>query len=476
MSTSSLEDTVAAAGYAKVIVTLRDFRADASASSSQALAASSQAKGSIENYFMIPNEAQTASLAVSAKRFASRQFKRTEPVTSRRVRVYPHLGLAIGYVDARGLAALEADPQIGKVEKAPELSLIRPVVVQSAALGTGPTWGVKRLKVDRLWAAGLTGKGVLVGHLDTGVDATHPALSGAIGKFAEFDMAGDQVPNAKPTDSDQHGTHTAGTIAGRSGLKGAFGMAPEAQLASAMVIEGGQVINRILAGMDWVIGQGVRILSMSLGLRGFEPSFQTVVNSLRAANVLPVFAVGNEGVNTSRSPGNYANVLSVGAMDASDDVPDFSGSEQFNRPVNPLCPALVAPGVEILSCVPGGKYKIMDGSSMATPHIAGLAALLLQARPTATADDLERAIVGSCTLPAGMPQARGSHGVPDAVRAYELLKGSPLPVAAAAAVTRGRVAKRGVRGKTTAGRIAASVAKKGRSKGKKPATSKRKRI
>ena len=370
---------------------------------------------------MIPNEAQATSLAVSAKHFASRQFKRKEPVTSRRVRVYPNLGLAMGYVDASGLAALEADPQIGKVEKAPELSLIRPVVVQSAALGTGPTWGVKRLKVDRLWAAGLTGKGVLVGHLDTGVDATHPALSGAIGKFAEFDMAGDQVPNAKPSDSDQHGTHTAGTIVGRSGLKGAFGMAPEAQLASAMVIEGGQVINRILAGMDWVIGQGVRILSMSLGLRGFEPSFQTVVNSLRAANVLPVFAVGNEGPNTSRSPGNYANVLSVGAMDASDDVPDFSGSEQFNRPVNPLCPALVAPGVEILSCVPGGKYKIMDGSSMATPHIAGLAALLLQAKPTATADDLERAIVGSCTLPAGMPQARGNHGVPDAVRAYELL-------------------------------------------------------
>jgi subtilisin len=166
----------------------------------------------------------------------------------------------------------------------------------------------------------------------------------------------------------------------------------------------------------------------------------------------------------------------VGAMDASDDVADFSSSQQFNRPVNPLCPALVAPGVEILSCVPGGKYKVMDGSSMATPHVAGLAALLLQARPTATADDLERAIVGSCTLPANMPQARGNHGVPDAVRAFELLTGSPLPVAAAAvAVTRGTVAKRGVRGKTSSGRVAASVARKGRSKGKKPATSKRKR-
>ena len=114
------------------------------------------------------------------------------------------------------------------------------------------------------------------------------------------------------SDSDEHGTHTAGTIVGRAGLKGAFGVAPEAQLASAMVIEGGQVIDRILAGMDWLIGEGVHIMSMSLGLRGFTPAFQAVIDALRAANVLPVIAVGNEGPNTSRSPGNYANVLSVG--------------------------------------------------------------------------------------------------------------------------------------------------------------------
>jgi subtilisin family serine protease len=149
------------------------------------------------------------------------------------------------------------------------------------------------------------------------------------------------------------------------------------------------------------------------------------------------------------SPGNYANVLSVGAMDSSDPVADFSGSQQFDRPVNPLCPALAAPGVDVLSCVPGGKFKTMDGSSMATPHVAGLAALLLQASPSATANDLERAIVGSCTLPAGMPQARGSHGVPDAVRAFQLLTGSQLPLAAAAPSR--RVAKRGARGKNPCG-------------------------
>ena len=476
MSTSSVEETVAAIGYAKVIVALKEVP-------SFAAATAVQAEGSIERHFMIPNEAQAESLAVSASHAASRKFKPTQPPTSRRVRVYKHLGLAVGYVDKGGLASLAADPKIGKVDKAPELSLIRPVQAQPAKLGVGTSWGVQRLKADRLWASGFTGKGVLVGHLDTGVDAAHPALTGAIGRFAEFDMAGDQVPNAHPSDSGEHGTHTAGTIAGRGGTKGAFGMAPEALLASAMVIEGGQVIDRILAGMDWVIGEGVRVMSMSLGLRGYTPAFQAVIDALRAANVLPVIAVGNEGPNTSRSPGNYANVLSIGAIDSSDQVADFSGSQQFDRPVNPLCPSVVAPGVEILSCVPDGKYKTMDGTSMATPHIAGLAALLLQAQPTASTNDLERAIVGSCTLPASIPEARGNHGVPDAVRAFELLTGTQLPAAAAAAaIPRRRAPRRSVREKIPVRAKAGRPVKKagGRSgfaasTGKKSVGSKRKR-
>lgn len=453
MPTSSLDDTVNAIGYAKVIVTLK--AAAAAATTSRV-----QAEGAIQKHFIIPSEPQAESLALSARLSASRSFRRAEPPASRRVRVYPNLGLAIGYVDANGLAALEADPQIEKVVKAPELSLIRPVEVQAAKLAAGTSWGLQRLKADRLWAAGFTGKGVLVGHLDTGVDATHPALSGTIGSFAEFDMAGDKVPNAKPSDSGEHGTHTAGTIVGRIGPKGSFGMAPEAKLASAMVIEDGQVIDRILAGMDWVIGEGVRIMSMSLGLRGYTPAFQAIIDALRAANVLPVIAVGNEGPFTSRSPGNYANVLSVGAIDANDQVAAFSGSQQFNRLENPLSPNLVAPGVAVLSCVPGGNYKTMDGSSMATPHIAGLAALLLQAKPTATATELEQAIVGSCTLPAGMPQARGSHGVPDAERAFAILTGSPLPATEAAAAGIPRLARGGVRAKMPAGRGAPRAGKK----------------
>jgi subtilisin len=119
MPASSLEDTVNAIGYAKVIVTLRPAAAAATTSNIQA-------EGAIENHFIIPSEPQAESLALSARLSASYSFRRTEPSASRRVRVYQNLGLAIGYVDADGLAALEADPQIEKVVKAPELSLIRP--------------------------------------------------------------------------------------------------------------------------------------------------------------------------------------------------------------------------------------------------------------------------------------------------------------------------------------------------------------
>jgi subtilisin family serine protease len=154
-------------------------------------------------------------------------------------------------------------------------------------------------------------------------------------------------------------------------------------------------------------------------------------------------------------------VLSIGAIDVHDVVPDFSSSQSFNRAISPLCPAIVAPGVAITSCVPGKKYETMNGTSMATPHVAGLAALLLQARPTATADQLEAAIIGSCARPEAMEEARANHGVPDAVRAYELLTGSQLPAAQVSVAPRRRTPakKRSARGRSSS-HPPRSVAKK----------------
>jgi subtilisin len=340
------------------------------------------------------------------------------------VRYYPNLGVALGTVTREGLAALQADDQVADVVGTPQIGLIRPTQVRASALRSARTWGLQALDAPNLWAQGLTGNAVMVGHLDTGVDGTHPGLRTAIGHFAEFDFLGRQVvPDPQPHDTGEHGTHTAGTIAGRPLNGRNFGVAPNATLASAIVIEGGQVIARIIAGMDWVIGQGARVLSMSLGLRGFADDFLVLTQILRSRGVLPVYAVGNEGPGTSRSPGNYAEALSVGAMDRSRQVALFSSSQRFARPNDPVVPDLLAPGVGVVSARPGAGFQSMDGTSMATPHMAGLAALLLEAKPTATVEELENAVLRSCTLEPGQSPDRAGRGLPNGPQALKLLIG-----------------------------------------------------
>ena len=321
-----------------------------------------------------------------------------QDVDPAQVRVYPNLGIVYGTVDASGLAALKEDPAVRKVNAANPFSLIRPVSGAESTLVGQHTWGLEAMHVPEVWAKGLTGAGVKVAHLDTGVDGEHPALDGAIAEFAQFDLAGRIIPGVVATDSDQrdgHGTHTAATIAGRAVRDRHVGVAPGAELYSAMVIEGGDAVARILGGMDWAVGQGVRILSMSLGIRGLVADFLDIVDILRDNGVLPVIAVGNEGPGTSRSPGNYPKALSVGAYGIDGAVADFSSSQRFKRRSQPLAPDLVAPGVDVVSARPGGGWRTLSGSSMATPHVAGLAALLLEAKPELTVFTLERAIFSS---------------------------------------------------------------------------------
>jgi len=343
---------------------------------------------------------------------------RQAPVGSR---YYPNLGVALGSVDRPALAALRREPAVQKVVMAPQLRLIRPVATAATAAMPGYTWGLRALGIDGLHDQGLTGRGVRIGHLDTGIDASHPALADVLHDYAEFDLLGNRAVGASPRDSAEHGTHTAGTLAAQpiDGIR--FGVAPGARLVSAMVIEHGNVLARILGGMNWMVGQNVRVLSMSLGLVGVEDTFLAISQILRARGVLPVFAVGNDGPGRSRYPGNYAEALSVGAADSNSQVPDFSSSQLFKRAQDAIVPDLVGPGVDVVSCVPGGGYKQMSGTSMATPHIAGLAALLMEAKPDASIDAIEAAIFGSCALPPDMLASRANRGFPNAAKALSLL-------------------------------------------------------
>ncbi len=340
------------------------------------------------------------------------------------VQHFPRLGISLGFADHDGLAALEMHPEIESIYACHTVGIVRPVRTTTAALRRRTTWGLQSLQAEKFWEQGLTGKGVRVGHLDTGVDASHPALQGRVAGFAEWDMLASRVPDAKPHDSDTHGTHTAGTIAGKPVNGRAIGVAPECEFYSALVVEGGAVLARVLAGMEWMLENGVRVLNMSLGWRGYDASFLVVTHRLRQQGVLPVFAIGNEGLGTSRSPGNYSETLSVGAVDRSRRVPQFSSSVRFNRDQDPAQPDVVAPGVNIISAKPGGGYTSMDGTSMATPHVAGVAALLWQARPDATVDQIELAIRQTCTKLEGEDPARYGDGLINPLAALAALTGA----------------------------------------------------
>jgi len=360
-----------------------------------------------------------------------------------RVRIYPNLGAMFGTVRPEGLHALRRDGAVAAVTGAPHFTLIKPHVAVDATPHTDIGWGIEALGVAALWKAGLAGNGVVVAHLDTGADGRHPALRGAFASFAEFDPLGAEVkPAPAPHDTGEHGTHTAATVAGR-GVRGfSMGVAPGAKLASAIVIEGGNVVARVLAGLDWALGRQAKVLTMSLGLPGWWDDFVPIIRILRARGLLPVIAVGNEGPGTSRSPGNYSEALSVGAVTKNLAVADFSSSQQFDRTADPIVPDLVAPGVDIISAVPGNRYKAMSGTSMATPHVAGLAALLFEAKPGATIDEVERAILASCVLSAGMTPERGGHGVPNAPRALAALMGPGVAARARMAPSTARARRR----------------------------------
>jgi subtilisin len=422
-----------ATGVAEVIVVLDERTSLAAASSRDVVRAigphftnseMTQSSQIVEDGFVAASVEPRAKAARSRAAAAAATRAATTPETAPTVRYYPNLGVALGAADRSGVAALRADSRVRAVAGAPRLRLIRPTKRQATSLTRKVAWGIDALGVPELWDEGLSGDGVSVAHLDTGVDGRHPALKMAITAFLETDRLGLPVEDSTtPFDTEDHGTHTAGTIAGRPDRsKRSIGVAPGASLVSAIVIEGGHTVARVLAGMDWAIGNGVRVLSVSLGFPGYVDDFLGVTRRLREKGVLPVMAVGNEGPGATRSPGNYVEALSVGWANRDDTVDPDSSSGRFRRRRQPTVPDLVAPGGDIVSAKPGGGHQLMSGTSMATPHVAGLAALLFEAKPDATVAQVERAIIGSCRKLPGVPDGRQGKGMPNAPDALRRLR------------------------------------------------------
>ena len=273
-------------------------------------------------------------------------------------------------------------------------------------------WGLHAVGALAAWGAyGAEGQNVKVAVLDTGVDNSHPDLDGKLraSDWAEFDFDGNKVSGSSPHDSDKHGTHVAGSIAGMDHSGQWIGVAPQAKIAGVLVLKNGAGTDaQILAGLEWAIDKGVDVINMSLGGLRFSPGvFDTYTQAFMTANMLGipvVVSIGNEGSQTSGSPGNDFFAFAVGATDSDDRAAGFSGgrtqvieSSRFIDPRElPLVyskPDVSAPGVAVKSTVPGGSYGTWNGTSMAAPHVAGALALLLSATTIRDVEPSERAFL-----------------------------------------------------------------------------------
>ncbi|MEU8165514.1 S8 family serine peptidase [Micromonospora sp. NPDC049004] len=271
--------------------------------------------------------------------------------------------------------------------------------------GVSAIWldGKRRVTLDRsvpqigapaAWQAGFDGTGVTVGVLDTGIDATHPDFAGHLTEVRDFTGGGD------PADAVGHGTHVASTIVGSGAASGGRyrGVAPGAKLLVGKVCATTECQDSdIITGMQWLAPQ-TRVVNLSVGgddAPGLDPLETAVQDLSRQYGTLFVVAAGNEGKPKSvSSPASADDALAVAAVDADDQRAYFS-SRGPRVGDNHIKPEISAPGVDIVAAAPGGDYATMSGTSMATPHVAGSAAILAGQHPDWTGPQLKAALMDS---------------------------------------------------------------------------------
>ncbi len=283
--------------------------------------------------------------------------------------------------------------------------------------------GLKDVRADSMWVHGYTGAGRLVCNIDTGVDGNHPALRarwhGANGFPASESWLDTASPsNSFPHDEGSHGTHTMGTICGRSSTTAdTIGIAIDAQWIAVRAVDvtGGN----ITMGFQWAadpdgdpntVEDVPDVISNSWGSlpsgNPCPPDFYNVIDNCEAAGAAVVFAAGNEGpaAQTLRIPANRIttpyNAFSVGAIDGNQNsfpIASFSSRGPSQCDGVTIKPEVVAPGVNVRSSVPGGTYESTNwsGTSMACPHVAGAIALLRQVNPNASVDTIKWALIQS---------------------------------------------------------------------------------
>ena len=299
-------------------------------------------------------------------------------------------------------ATLGSHPDVRRVLPDARIDLDDPEAEAPGSLAEGDdseaTWGLHAIGVLPARARHqVDGSGVLVGIRDTGYEETHPALAGKLESFRDF-IDG----RVEAYDDNGHGTHCAGTIGGaphESGMQ--IGVAPAVRFVAGKIFNrsGFTQVSVILAGMQWVAdpdgtpgtGDEPRLVSNSWGGPPGRDIFHEAVLGWERLGVLPVFAAGNAGPRPGSVgvPGGYPEAFAVGATTVETQVAPFSSRGPSRWKGQELIkPDVAAPGHLVTSAFPGGGYRALSGTSMATPHVAGVVALLLQKKPTLDASDL----------------------------------------------------------------------------------------
>jgi subtilisin family serine protease len=355
--------------------------------------------------------------------------------------------------DQAVIQALAQRPDIAHLYANPsvrlEPSITTPDAPHVSEAADSVTWNIQKIRADSVWAMGYTGQGVVIGGQDTGYNWDHPALinqyRGWDGGVAEHnhnwhDAIHEDNPksigdnscgfnSAVPCDDQGHGTHTMGIMVGDDGASHQIGVAPGARWIGCRNMENNWgtpatyaecyqwfIAPTDLNGDDANTALAPDVINNSWSCPPSEgcnwDSLQSVVEAVRAAGILTVHSAGNSGpgCGTVDAPAAiYQASFSVGATTSSDTIASFSS----RGPVtvdgsNRLKPEVAAPGVGVNSSLPGGRYGSLSGTSMAAPHVAGLAALLISVDPSLReqVDSLE-ALIEQTALPKTATQTCG---------------------------------------------------------------------